>query len=64
MRYADFEQALDSLNIVTRMTNNELKNQYLRLSKKYHPDMQNGNDDKFKEVNEAYKNHTTIYEKF
>ncbi|WP_324171451.1 DnaJ domain-containing protein [Sulfurimonas sp.] len=55
MRYADFDKALENLNIVTRMTQNELKNQYLRLSKKYHPDMQKGNDKKFKEINEAYK---------
>ncbi|MCK9490598.1 MAG: DnaJ domain-containing protein [Sulfurimonas sp.] len=55
MRYEDFEKALDSLNIVTRMTQSELKNQYRRLSKKYHPDMPDGSDKKFKEISEAYK---------
>jgi DnaJ-class molecular chaperone len=55
MRYEDLQKALDSLNIVTRMTQSELKNQYLRLSKKHHPDMPDGSDEKFKEISEAYK---------
>lgn len=55
MRYEDFQKALDSLNIVSRTTQSELKNQYLRLSKKHHPDMPDGSDEKFKEVSEAYK---------
>ncbi|EQB39345.1 molecular chaperone DnaJ [Sulfurimonas hongkongensis] len=55
MRYEDFDKALESLNIVTRMTQSELKNQYLRLSKKYHPDMPDGSDERFKEISEAYK---------
>ncbi|PHQ65609.1 MAG: molecular chaperone DnaJ [Sulfurimonas sp.] len=55
MSFKDFEQALETLNIVTRMTHVDLKNQYQRLSKKYHPDMPDGNGEKFREINEAYK---------
>lgn len=55
MRFEEFQKALDSLNIVTRMTQSELKNQYLRLSKKYHPDMPDGSEEKFKEISDAYK---------
>ena len=55
MSYKDFEKALESLNIVTRMTHIELKNQYQRLSKEYHPDMPDGSEEKFREINEAYK---------
>ena len=53
--YEDFEKALECLGIVSRFTANDLKNNYLKLSKKYHPDMPDGDTEKFKEVNEAYK---------
>jgi len=53
--YENFQNALDSLNIVSRITSAELKEKYLKLSKKYHPDMPEGDVKKFKEINEAYK---------
>ena len=53
--YKEFEKALSSLGIVSKFTANELKKNYLKLSKKYHPDMPTGNSDKFKEINESYK---------
>ena len=55
MSYENFQNALDSLNIVSRITSAELKEKYLKLSKKYHPDMPEGDVKKFKEINEAYK---------
>lgn len=55
MRYEDFEKALESLQIVSRTTPSELKYKYQKLSKKYHPDMPNGDEKKFLEINEAYK---------
>ncbi len=53
--YEGFEKALESLGIVTRFSSSELKERYLKLSKQYHPDMPDGDDKKFKEINEAYK---------
>jgi len=53
--YEDYEKSLTSLGIVSRFTLGDLKNCYLKLSKKYHPDMPDGNDEKFREINEAYK---------
>ncbi len=53
--YQKFNKALEDLGIVSRFTSNDLKNRYLKLSKKYHPDMPTGDDKKFKEINEAYK---------
>jgi len=53
--YKDFQKALDSLNIVSKITSDELKNKYQKLSKKYHPDMPDGDEAKFREINEAYK---------
>ncbi len=55
MRYEDFEKALNTLQIVSRTTPLELKNKYQKLSKEYHPDMPDGDEEKFREVNEAYK---------
>lgn len=55
MSYEDFEKALECLNIVSRTSSAELKNKYLKLSKKHHPDMPEGDDEKFKEINKAYK---------
>ena len=37
----------------------EIKKNYYKLSKKYHPDKYNGNDENFKKINEAY---TILYD--
>jgi molecular chaperone DnaJ len=42
------------LNITKESTKNEIKKSYHKLAKEYHPDKQNGSDEKFKELNEAY----------
>ena len=55
MDYEQFQKALDILNIVSKATTQELKTKYQKLSKKYHPDMPNGDEKKFIEINEAYK---------
>ena len=55
MDYETFQKALDSLGIVSRITYTDLKEKYLKLSKKYHPDMPEGDAEKFKEISEAYK---------
>lgn len=55
MDYKDFKSALDTLDIITRITSADLKERYLKLSKKYHPDMPEGDAEKFREINEAYK---------
>lgn len=55
MNIEEFEKALEILDITTRLTHSELKNRYRKLSKRYHPDMQGGDEKKFREINEAYK---------
>ena len=55
MTYEEFEKALDVLGIVSRASMLDIKNRYQKLSKKYHPDMINGDNEKFRELNEAYK---------
>ena len=51
MQYEEFEKALDTLGIVSRASLTDIKNRYQKLSKNYHPDMQNGDDEEFYEQN-------------
>ena len=43
------------LEIDKNASGDDIKKAYRRLAKKYHPDTNNGDDTKFKQVNEAYK---------
>ena len=43
------------LNIPKTEDQGAIKRAYYQLAKKYHPDVNNGNDAKFKEVSEAYE---------
>jgi len=55
LSYEEYEKSLENLGIVSKFTASDLKNRYLKLSRKYHPDMPNGDDKKFKEINKSYK---------
>jgi len=55
MQYEEFQKALDVLKIVSRASFKDIKNQYQKLSKEYHPDMSGGDAEKFMELNKAYK---------
>jgi DnaJ-class molecular chaperone len=54
MQYDEFEKALDILGILTRTSKKDLKKKYLKLSKKWHPDAQEGSHEKFQELKDAY----------
>lgn len=43
------------LNIGKNATKDEIKRAYRRLAHQYHPDKNGGDDQKFKEINEAYQ---------
>ena len=45
MDYSEFEKAVDMFGILTRISKKDLKKKYLKLSKKYHPDMPEGSDE-------------------
>ena len=47
------------LELSDNCTKKEIKKKYHELSKKYHPDKNNGKDEKFKQINEAYE---TLYD--
>ena len=44
----------DILNVSEHATLKEIKHSYYQLSKKYHPDKNNGDDTMFKKISEAY----------
>lgn len=54
MDYEEFEKAVDTLGILTKISKEDVKKKYIKLSKKYHPDMQEGSEDKFKELKKSY----------
>ena len=54
MDYNDFEKAADTLGVLTRTSKKDLKKKYLKLSKKYHPDVEGGSQEKFQELKDAY----------
>ena len=43
------------LGIDEKATQTEIKSAYRKLSLKYHPDKNNGDDTQFKKINEAYQ---------
>lgn len=43
------------LNIPRNASQDDIKKAYRKMAHQYHPDKQGGNEDKFKEVNEAYQ---------
>ncbi|MDY0322356.1 MAG: DnaJ domain-containing protein [Arcobacteraceae bacterium] len=54
IKYQDFEKAVATLNLISKTDRKKVRNQYLKLSKLYHPDTQNGDTSKFQEINDAY----------
>jgi DnaJ-class molecular chaperone len=53
--YDEFEQAVETLNLIGVERKEDIKKRYLKLSRKYHPDMPEGSTEKFQEINKAYK---------
>ena len=43
------------LGVTKNATSDEIKKAYRKLAHQYHPDKASGNEDKFKEINEAYQ---------
>ena len=54
MSYEDFIKAVEIFGIISTMSKKDIKKGYLKLSKKYHPDVEGGSNEKFMELKKAY----------
>ena len=52
---SEFQVAVESLGLVSLRTKEDVRKKYLKLSRKYHPDMEGGSTEKFQEIREAYE---------
>jgi len=52
---SEFQDAVESLGLLSLTTKEHVRKKYLKLSRKYHPDMEGGSVEKFQEVREAYE---------
>ncbi|CAA6825022.1 MAG: Heat shock protein DnaJ-like [uncultured Sulfurovum sp.] len=52
---SEFQTAVESLELISLRTKEDVRKKYLKLSKKYHPDMEGGSTEKFQEIREAYE---------
>ena len=50
-RFDEVQKAKDFFGFTTSPTKEEIKKRYKELAKKYHPDINNGDDEKMKELN-------------
>lgn len=53
--FEDIDNACQTLGLIGLENRAAVKRKYLALSKKYHPDMSEGDTKKFQEINDAYK---------
>ena len=52
---SEFQKAVESLDLLSLTTKEHVRKKYLKLSRKYHPDMEGGSVEKFQEIIEAYE---------
>ncbi|AXK49135.1 molecular chaperone DnaJ [Aliarcobacter trophiarum LMG 25534] len=55
MNYDDFIKSVELFGIISNMSKKDVKKRYLKLSKKYHPDMEGGSHEKFTELKKSYE---------
>ncbi|HIP51248.1 MAG TPA: molecular chaperone DnaJ [Campylobacterales bacterium] len=52
---SEFQDAVESLELISLRTKEDVRRKYLKLSRKYHPDMEGGTTEKFQEIRQAYE---------
>jgi len=52
---SEFNKAVESLELLSLTSQEHVRKKYLKLSRKYHPDMEGGSTEKFQEIREAYE---------
>ena len=51
----EFQDAVKTLDLISLCTKEDVRKKYLKLSRKYHPDMEGGSTEKFQEIRKAYE---------
>ena len=62
--YDEFKEAVETLELISLTSREYVRKKYLKLSRQYHPDMEQGDTQKFQEVREAYEILTTYMDNF
>ena len=52
---SEFNAAINCLDLLSLTNKKDVRKKYLRLSRKYHPDMEGGSVEKFQEIRDAYE---------
>ena len=52
---SEFQEAVESLELLSLTTKEHVRKKYLKLSRQYHPDMEGGSTEKFQEIRKAYE---------
>jgi DnaJ-class molecular chaperone len=52
---SEFQDAVESLELLSLTSREDVRKKYLKLSRLYHPDMEGGSTEKFQEIREAYE---------
>jgi DnaJ-class molecular chaperone len=52
---SEFKKAVETLNLLSLSSKEDVRKKYLKLSKKYHPDKEGGSVEKFQEIRNAYE---------
>jgi DnaJ-class molecular chaperone len=52
---SEFQDAVESLELLSLTSREHVRKKYLKLSRLYHPDMEGGSTEKFQEVRKAYE---------
>jgi len=52
---SEFQNAVESLELLSLTTKEHVRKKYLKLSRQYHPDMEGGSIEKFQEIRQAYE---------
>ncbi len=51
----EFKKSVETLELLSLTTQEDVRKKYLKLSRKYHPDMEGGSTQKFQEIRKAYE---------
>ena len=55
INFKDFQEAVKIFGLIGLENKSAIKDKYLNLLKQFHPDMQNGDTEKFQKMSDAYK---------